>query len=171
VGGGYVFDNAQARNPAPEDLRDYFEACFVADRNPLSDAVRDIVTAHIEGRNGLQLANLASAVRELPVITIRKYAYEHGFAFFWRALKLPSAEFETWCEEIEALVQSLKNLHYACMKLGQTGDRNQAGAVFERLDEADRLERNLKNRLGEVFSDWCDQNLPLTAPRLRRAAG
>jgi petrobactin synthase len=171
VGGGYVFDNAHVRNPAPEDLRDYFEACFVADRNPLSDAVRGIVTAHIEGRNGLQLANLASAVRELPVITIRKYAYEHGFAFFWRALKLPSAEFETWCEEIEALVQSLKNLHYACMKLGQIGDRNQAGAVFERLDEADRLERKLKNRLGEVFSDWCDQNLPLTAPRLRRAAG
>ncbi|WP_105382970.1 DUF6005 family protein [Neorhizobium alkalisoli] len=91
VGGGYVFDNALARPPEPEDLKAYFEACFVADRNPLADAVHAIVTAHLEGDGGLALADLASAVRELPVITIRKYAYEHGFAFFWRALKLPAA--------------------------------------------------------------------------------
>ncbi|WP_117190187.1 DUF6005 family protein [Rhizobium terrae] len=170
VGGGYVFDNALARNPEPQDLKAYFEACFVADTNPLVDAVRGIVNAHLHGRDGLTLAELASAVRELPVITIRKYAYEHGFAFFWRALKLPAGEFEIWCEEIEALFQSLKNLHYACMKLSQTGDGEQAAAVFDRLEESDRLERKIKDRLGEVFGLWCDQNLPaILLPR--RAAG
>lgn len=171
VGGGYVFDNAEARTPDAEDIKAYFEACFVADRNPIVDAVRDIVAAHLGGRDGLTLADLAAAVRELPVITIRKYAYEHGFAFFWRALKLPAAEFEAWCEEIEALVQSLKGLHYACMKLGQTGDREQADAVFERLDEADRLERKLKGRLGEVFALWCDRNVAAPVTALKRAAG
>ena len=169
VGGGYVFDNALARQPEPEDLKAYFEACFVAHRNPLADAVRAIVTAHLEGRDGLRLAELALAVRELPVITIRKYAYEHGFAFFWRALKLPAAEFETWCEEIEALVQALKSLHYACMKLAQTEDRAQSDAVFERIAEADRLERKLKDRLGEVFAMWCDQQETEAAPDLKRA--
>jgi len=169
VGGGYVFDNALARNPAPEDLKAYFEACFMPDRNPIADAVRNIVTAHLEGYDGLTLADLAAAVRELPIIAIRKYAYEHGLAFFWRALKLPAPEFERWCEEIEAIFQALKNLHYSCMKLGQTGDRAHAAAVFQRLDEADRLEFRLKARLGEVFGLWCDQNVPVMP--LKRVAG
>ncbi|WVT76746.1 DUF6005 family protein (plasmid) [Sinorhizobium chiapasense] len=170
VGGGYVFDTAEARAPHAEDLKAYFEACFVRDRNPLIDAVRAIVAAHLEERDGLPLSNLGAAVRELPVITIRKYAYEHGFAFYWRALKLPAAEFERWCEEIEALVQALKTLHYACMKLAQTGDRTLAGTVFERLDEADRLERKLKVRLAEVFDLWCDLVLPEEIPALKRIA-
>ncbi|MBW6422578.1 phosphopantetheine-binding protein [Rhizobium sp. XQZ8] len=169
VGGGYVFDNALARNPAPEDLKAYFEACFVPDRNPIADAVRSIVTAHLEGYDGLTLADLTAAVRELPIIAIRKYAYEHGFAFFWRALKLPASEFEAWCEEIEALFQALKNLHYSCMKLGQTGDRTHAAAVFQRLDEADRQEFRLKARLGEVFGLWCNHNVPVMP--LKRVAG
>lgn len=164
VGGGYVFDNAEARAPYAEDLRAYFEACFIRDRNPLVDAVRAIVTAHLEERDGLALSDLGAAVRELPVITIRKYAYEHGFAFYWRALKLPAAEFEGWCEEIEALVQSLKTLHYSCMKLAQTGDRALAADVFERFDEADRQEMKLKTKLAEVFDLWCDLVLPADVP-------
>ncbi|MCY1314895.1 hypothetical protein D9M68_431550 [compost metagenome] len=170
VGGGYVFDNAEARAPYAEDLKAYFEACFVRDRNPFVDAVREIVTAHLDERDGLTLSNLGAAVRELPVITIRKYAYEHGFAFYWRALKLPAAEFEKWCEEIEALVQALKTLHYACMKLAQAGDRALAGAVFERLDEADRLETKLKAKLAEVFGLWSDLVLPAEVPPLKRVA-
>lgn len=170
VGGGYVFDNAEARAPYAEDLKAYFEACFVRDRNPLVDAVREIVTAHLDERDGRTLSNLGAAVRELPVITIRKYAYEHGFAFYWRALKLPAAEFEKWCEEIEALVQALKTLHYACMKLAQAGDRALAGAVFERLDEADRLETKLKAKLAEVFDLWSDLVLPAEVPPLKRVA-
>lgn len=172
VGGGYVFDHAEARAPEAEDLKAYFEACFVKDSNPLVDAMRAIVTAHLEGTVDIDLSDLAAAVRELPVITIRKYAYEHGFAFFWRALKLPAAEFETWCDDIEALVQSLKTLHYACMKLGQTGDRTLAPGVFERLDEADRLETKLKGKLAQIFDLWCERYAPSSAevPLLKRAA-
>ena len=141
------------------------------DTNPLVDAVRTIVTAHLAGDGGITLSGLTAAVRELPVITIRKYAYEHGFAFFWRALKLPAVEFETWCEEIEALVQSLKTLHYACMKLSQTGDHALATSVFERLDEAGRLETRLKDKLAEIFNLWCAQNVAprVNATMLKRA--
>ncbi|MDP9836555.1 acyl carrier protein [Neorhizobium huautlense] len=171
VGGGYAFDIAQARAPEPEDLKAWFDACFVAEQNPIADAVRSIVTAHLAGTDGLSLADLELAVRELPVLTIRKYAYEHGFAFFWRALKLPSGEFELWCEEIEALVQSLKSLHYACMKLSQSSDPPHAPAVFGQLDEADRIETKLKNRLGEVFAQWCDENCVPSQGNLRRLAG
>lgn len=170
VGGGYVFDISQARVPAPEDIAGFFESCFIADRNPIVDAVRGIVTAHLEGRNGLKLSDLVLAARELPVLTIRKYAYEHGFAFFWRALKLPAGEFEGWCEEIEALVQSLKSLHYACMKLSQTGDREQSRAVFDALDEADSIEFRLKAKLGEVFDAWRDRHCAAPMVPMRRIA-
>lgn len=170
VGGGYVFDNAEARVPAAEDIRDFFESCFIGDRNPIADAMRGIVAAHLNGDGGLALADLELAVRELPVLTIRKYAYEHGFAYFWRALKLPAQEFETWCEEIEALVQSLKNLHYACMKLGQTGERAEAANVFRLIEEADRIELRLKGKLGDVFGQWCDWNFAQPATELRRSA-
>lgn len=170
VGGGYVFDNAEARAPAAEDLKAFFEACFVADSNPLVDCVREVVAAHLEGRGGIELCDLAAAVRELPVITIRKYAYEHGFAFFWRALKLPAREFEGWCDEIEALVQALKTLHYDCMKLSQTGERALAAAVFERLAEADRIEAKLKGKLAEIFDLWCVQNITADIPMLKRVA-
>jgi acyl carrier protein len=172
VGGGYVFDSAEARSPEPEDLKAYFEACFVQEKNPLVDAISAIVTAHLAGTGSLALSELTAAVRELPVITIRKYAYEHGFAFFWRALKLPAAEFETWCEEIEALVQSLKTLHYACMKLSQIGDPTLAAPVFEKLDEADRRETKLKAKLAEIFGLWCEQHVPAGGDvrTLKRAA-
>lgn len=170
VGGGYVFDNAEAHAPAAQDLKAFFEACFIRDNNPLVDSMHQIVTAHLEGRGGVGLSDLAAAVRELPVITIRKYAYEHGFAFFWRALKLPAREFEGWCDEIEALVQALKTLHYDCMKLSQTGERALAAPVFERLAEADRIEAKLKGKLAEIFDLWCDQNIPADAPMLKRVA-
>jgi acyl carrier protein len=170
VGGGYVFDTAQARVPAPEDIAAFFENCLIADRNPIVDEVRAIVTAHLDDRDDLALSDLVLAVRELPVLTIRKYAYEHGFAFFWRALKLPAGEFEAWCEEIEALVQSLKSLHYACMKLGQTGDRAQAPAVFDALDEADRIELRLKAKLGEIFGAWRDRHCTQPVVPMRRVA-
>jgi acyl carrier protein len=172
VGGGYVFDHAQATGPAAQDVKAYFEACFIKDSNPLVDAIRKIVSAHVEETDGIALSHLAAAVRELPVITIRKYAYEHGFAFFWRALKLPAAGFEIWCAEIESLVQSLKTLHYACMKLSQTGDPALVPAVFARLDEADRLETRLKDKLAEIFNLWCKQYIaaPVEVPQRERVA-
>jgi len=172
VGGGYVFDRAQARVPEDGDLRAYFEACFVADRNPLLDSLRGIVAAHVEERDGTRLADLDLALRELPVITIRKYAYEHGFAFFWRALKLPAAEFDFWCDEIEALVNELKTLQYACMKLAQTGDRAFLPPALAHLDECDRLETKIKRELAGIFALWCQQQFPVAIdlPMSRRAA-
>lgn len=164
VAGGYIFDRAEAHAPTARDLRAYFEACFIPGSNPLISAVRRIVSAHLEGLNGVKLGDLACAVRELPVITIRKYAYEHGFAFFWRALKLPNEGFDHWCDEIEALFQELKALQYALMKLAQTGDRSIAPAIHERLDRLDDREFGIKAKLAEVFGDWCAQNSLMDAP-------
>nr|WP_298098284.1 DUF6005 family protein [uncultured Shinella sp.] len=171
VAGGYAFDGSKAHAPDDADVRAYFEACFRPHDNPLADRLRAIVRAHLSGRDGLTPADLPLAVRELPVITIRKYAYEHGLAYFWRALKLPAAEFDPWCDEIEALIQLLKTLHYDCMKLGQTADATLAAGVLKRIDEIDAQEFKLKRKLGEIFDLWCAQCFPVEyAPEARRAA-
>jgi petrobactin synthase len=170
VAGGYAFDGSSAHPPGDADVRAYFEACFRPHDNPLADRLREIVRTHLAGRDGLTVADLPLAVRELPVITIRKYAYEHGFAYFWRALKLPAAEFDPWCDEIETLVQLLKTLHYDCMKLGQAADAGLAAAVLKRIDDIDAQEFKLKRRLGEIFDQWCMERFPGDhMPEARRA--
>ena len=45
------------------------------------------------------------------------------------------------------------------MKLSQTGDHALSAPVFERLDEAGRLETRLKDKLAEIFDLWCEQNV------------
>lgn len=163
VAGGFIFDAADIRKPSALALRDYFLACFHEDENLLTSATRDIVQAHVEGRDGVALSDLSTALRELPVISIRKYALEHGFAFFWRSLQLSNAEFDTICEDIEALIQEFKALHYAVMKLSQTGDEALAAPVFEKLDGLDAMERALKGRLAQTYRIWCDtRGLPHT---------
>jgi hypothetical protein len=156
VAGGFVFDAADIRKPRDADLRDYFLACFHEDENLLTRATRDIVQAHLEKRDGVQLSDLSVALRELPVLSIRKYALEHGFAFFWRSMKLANAEFDVICDDIEALIQEFKALHYAVMKLGQTGDSGHAAQVFAKLDTLDAKERDLKRRLAQTYRVWCD---------------
>ncbi|SIQ48386.1 hypothetical protein SAMN05880590_104299 [Rhizobium sp. RU35A] len=154
VAGGYHFDRAAFRPAADADVAAYLNECLIRNRNPLIDALRDILSAHVEGRNGLTLSDLSSGLRELPVLAIRKYAYEHGFAFIWRAALLPNSEFEHWCTEIEALHQELKNIHFAAMKLAQTCDQRLIADVRRRLDRADRIEFSIKTRLGAAFDAW-----------------
>lgn len=154
VAGGYRFDPSRAHPPADADLAAFFAACFRPDANPLIDAARAIVSAHAEGRGGLALADVGEALRELPVITIRKWAYEHGFAFFWRALGWPDAAFQRICDEIEALVNGLTALHYAVLKLARTGDGGLVPAVLAKLDALDAAEFALKRQLAAAHGAW-----------------
>nr|WP_211112372.1 DUF6005 family protein [Azospirillum soli] len=154
VAGGYLFDRRELHPARPADIAAYFEACFRADANPLTAAVRAILSAHLAGADGLPVANLSIALREVPVIAIRKYAYEHGFAFFWRALRLPDDGFLAHCDAIEELFQGFKALHYAMLRLAQTGDAGLVPDLFERLDRLDRQETALKGDLAAVFRQW-----------------
>lgn len=168
VGGGYVFDGDEARPAADADVAAFFEATFRERDNPLLAAVRGIVEAHVGDRDGASLPGLSAALAELPVIAIRKYAYEHGFAYFWRALVLPDPEFHRWCDEIEALHQGLKGLHYAALKLAETRDLAHAAGLFAEIDRLDALETRIKARLGAVFRTWRDAR-GLSAVESRRA--
>ncbi|MBN8939093.1 MAG: phosphopantetheine-binding protein [Rhizobiales bacterium] len=158
VAGGYRFDHSVAHPPADADLAAFFTACLRPGANPLIDAVRSIVTAHAEGQGGLALADVGEALRELPVVTIRKWAYEHGFAFFWRALRWPDSEFQRICDEIEMLVNGLTALHYAILKLARTGDAALVAPVIEKLDALDAVEFSIKRQLAAAFKAWRAQS-------------
>jgi hypothetical protein len=103
------------------------------------------------------LADLATALRELPVISIRKYAYEHGFAFFWRSLKLANADFDFWCDEIERLIQEFKAA--ALRRHEARPDRRPQISPDDLFrygsTRSTGIESRIKARLGEVFRDWC----------------
>ncbi|MDW3183785.1 MULTISPECIES: DUF6005 family protein [unclassified Roseobacter] len=154
VAGGYIFDRAEARAPSRDTLQDYFLTVFDGGHNLLTDAVREIVRCHVDPSTPLALSDLDHALRELPVIAIRKYAYEHGFAFFWRELGLPEQDFEDWCDQIEALHQGFKALHYRIVKLSATQDPTQTTQVFADLDALDAQEFRIKAGLWAWFTAW-----------------
>jgi hypothetical protein len=153
--GGYFFD-ARGLGPAPDRaVRDYFEACFQEHANPFTAAIRRIVEAHVERRDGLELAGLKLALREIPVLAIRKYAYEHGFAFFVRELALDPAEFDSLCDVVDTLVKSYTTVQFRSLKLALTGDTGLVPGLFELLRDQHERELMLKRRLGEMFRTWC----------------
>lgn len=164
VAGGYLLDETGLKHADDRDVQAYFEACFIADGNPLTSAIRRILDAHVRGYAGVKLTDLSLALREIRVIAVRKYAYEHGFAFFWRALGLPDDDFEIWCDVIEELIQAYSRIQYRIMKLAETGDLDLQVEIYALLNKQDRTEFRIKKRLNEVYRDWCELNdLPLEA--------
>jgi acyl carrier protein len=158
VSGGYVFSEQGARATPAEAVNDFFEASVVRDSNPVTDMIRTIITAHIRGedKNGetLPLEDLIKAVEEIPVMLPRKYAYEHGFAFFWRELGLVESEFDDWCDVIDELAKTFKLIQFNAMKLSVTKNEVFAEKLFQLLDQQDEREFKLKRRLFEVKDIW-----------------
>ncbi|PSW11050.1 phosphopantetheine-binding protein [Photobacterium sanctipauli] len=156
VAGGYYFDEQHLHPASDEAVKAYFDACFIPDRNPLPEAIREILSCHLQDDNDLALKDLSLALREIRVIAVRKYAYEHGFAFFWRALGLPDDDFEHWCDVIEDLVETYSKVQYQVMKLAQTQDTALATGIFALLDKQEATENRIKRRLQEAYIDWCE---------------
>jgi hypothetical protein len=163
VSGGYVFSELGARATPAEEVNEFFDASVVRDANPVTDLIRAIINAHVKGedKNGepLPLENLIKAVEEIPVMSPRKYAYEHGFAFFWRELGLPEQEFDDWCDVIDELAKTYKLIQFNAMKFSATKKDVFAEKLFQLLDQQDEREFKLKQRLIEVKDIWVRKTL------------
>ncbi|WOI38321.1 DUF6005 family protein [Alteromonas sp. CI.11.F.A3] len=160
VAGGYIFDSRDITPTNNTVVGEYFLASFNAKNNPMTDKVREVVHAHIDNdNNDTDATQLGEALKQLPVLAIRKYAYEHGFAFFWRDIGFPEAEFEHWCDVIEALVSNYKNIQFRAMKLATeqlslTNKNALIAEIFMLLDQQDEREFRIKQHLFDVFSQW-----------------
>jgi len=163
VSGGYTFSESKARPTTNKQIKEYFEASVILDHNPVTSTIRSVLTAHIEGvdKKGkpLPLENLMKALEEVPVLSPRKYAYEHGFAFFWREMLLPEDEFEKWCDVIGELTKTYKLIQFQTMKLSVSKKLEMADKIFDLLDQQDKRETRLKKRLQEVKEMWCQKVL------------
>lgn len=160
VSGGYIFSDGEIHAPHPQQIRNYYLESMLLDRNIMTDAVRHVVVQHLSGEDKegrpLSLENLADALDEVPILSIRKYAYEHGFAFFWRELDLSEGEFEHWCELIAELVKTYKLVLFLAKKLALTGHRAIAEKILQVLNEQDQREFRIKKGLHQAFLRWCD---------------
>ena len=117
VSGGFLIDHRDSRPPEPAALAAFFRSVIRLDVNPFATGLRRVLAAHAGARATRPLADLPEAVAELPILVIRKYAYEHVIAYFWRTLGRDTASFDFWADEIERLVQGYRSAHFECAKL------------------------------------------------------
>ena len=170
VAGGYVFDSNEIQPNNNTALRDYFIDSFYEHQNPMTDAVQHVVNHHQETE---QFEQLPEALKQLPVLAIRKYAFEHGLAFFYLALgydlEAGLDEFEDLCVVIEELVESYKLIQYRAMKLAQIAQqpelddkqrnvKNQAILleIKQLLEDQNNREFQVKKRLKTLFDQWSE---------------
>ncbi|ROQ18583.1 acyl carrier protein [Marinimicrobium koreense] len=158
VAGGVCLDTCHLHAPEPEAVAAYFEVCFQPTVNTLTQAVEQVVRRHLPEAGEQPLDRLGSALAELPVLAIRKYAYEHGLAYFWRALERPADEFEHWCDEIEALVKGYDAVLYRANKVAHTRTRDDFARLSRRIAEQHQREYRIKRALFHAFNDWRKQS-------------
>ncbi len=91
--------------------------------NPLTETLQSLVETFWSGSQRYRLNELGLVMKQLPVLAIRKYAYEHAFAFFWKALQFSEDTFEQWCDDIETLEKGFKIVQYQAMKVAKTKKR------------------------------------------------
>lgn len=166
VAGGYILNSGHARAPRPQDLAAYFTEAFRAKDNLLTSALRRIVDYHCHPSRPLALADLGRAVREMPVLSLRKYAYEHAFAFFWQELDTAFEAFDAECDRVEALCEGFRSLHFLAARIAHTTDRALIPDLFAALDALDQLEFTIKSALQAQFENWCAVHLPAPASPL-----
>jgi petrobactin synthase len=154
VGGGYYFDSERIAAPTTESVEAYFNTCMKYHCNPMTEAVTEIIKDYVGSNDKERLSELPAALKQLPVLAIRKYAYEHAFAFFWDALDRDMLGFESWCDEIETLVNGYTTIQYRTMKLAMKQDLLVVDDIFEKLEEQNLREFKIKQGLQECFQAW-----------------
>ncbi len=158
VEGGLLINDSGARPYTREAIDAFYRQCIDSDLNALNSAARDILTLYVAGADEqgrcLDLNHVAVALEQIPVLSTRKYAYEHCLAYFWKELNYEEPEFDDWCELIEELYNSYKLITFQIMKIAATANQKFIDKAFRLLDQQDEREYRIKQRLAEVHSCW-----------------
>ncbi|CAM3280757.1 DUF6005 domain-containing protein [Paracoccus nototheniae] len=151
VAGGFAFDSALAHPATPDAIARMYHATFDPQATPLIDGIRRILQAHVAD---LPRADLEPALRELPVIAIRKYAYEHALAILGDIEGADHDAFEECCDRIAALHGGLNAVHLRAVAFARTGDGCDLMQALQDLDRLATLERGIKATLAQWFDRW-----------------
>nr|WP_111300923.1 DUF6005 family protein [Paracoccus saliphilus] len=151
VAGGFAFDTSKARPAARQDIAAMHHATFDPHATPLIDALRRIILAHSVD---LPRKDLECALRELPVIAIRKYAYEHALAVFGDIDGADGDAFEECCDRIAALTSGLNAVHRRAVAFARGGDDDDLSRALSDLDALADQERGIKATVSAWFNNW-----------------
>jgi petrobactin synthase len=153
-GGGFYIDALQPREPANAVLERFYHESFEKNRNPLTQSLRKLVESSLLPEEPYVSPALIQAVKQLPVIAIRKYSYEHALMYFNERTGEEYGQFEDWCDRIEELVQGLSNIQYRAVKMAMTKDKSMLPGILRSLDSMDALELGIKQELHRHYLQW-----------------
>jgi hypothetical protein len=151
VAGGITFSCHGLHSPAPEVIAEMFVTTYDAGHHPLIEALRSILAAH---ETRLPRADLEPALRELPVIAIRKYAYEHGFATFGDIEGADRDAFEEVCDSVAVLHAGFATVQRRAVAWARGGPDVDLARAREELTRLAALERDIKTTLHAWFTRW-----------------
>lgn len=151
VAGGFSVDADGAHPARDADIAAMHRATFDPGAVPLIDALRTILRAHADR---LARDDLEPALRELPVIAIRKYAYEHALAIFGDIQGADHDAFEECCDRIAALHGGLNTVHRRAVAYARSGRPEDLAQALDQLDTLAALERGIKATLADWFDRW-----------------
>jgi hypothetical protein len=153
-GGGFMIDESGLREPADETVSQMLLSRLSPERNELIDRLKDRLAAMAVGRDGFSLSMVERCVKQLPVIAIRKYAYEHALMYYMERIGVDEEAFEVWCDRIAQLVQGFSSVQYLAIKMGMTGKTGLLDAIMKRMDEMNETELAIKGELARLHRLW-----------------
>lgn len=116
--------------------------------------LKELIIKMAGGEDGYTLSKLIAGVKQIPVLSIRKYSYEHAFAYFRETLQYSEEEFDYWCDRVENIVQGFTNVQYKAIKMAMTNNTALLSSIVEKLNEIDAIERTIKTELERQFIQW-----------------
>ncbi|MFD0588998.1 DUF6005 family protein [Paenibacillus sp. GCM10027627] len=152
-GGGFVVDAGQLKEAAPEAVKDYFAHVFKWE-NELTERLGLLLGEMARGENGMDISMMASAVKQLPVLAIRKYSYEHALMYFIEQSGESDESFESYCDLVEEVVKGFHNVQYMGMKMAMTGDAKLLPSLLSKLGEMNETETKIKRELYHLYTAW-----------------
>ena len=158
IAGGYVYDSADLTEANCGAVGKHVEKVLMQKENLLTKEVRRCIEEHtgraIEG----QLAggalysseHLIDALSEIPILAIRKYAYEHAFAYYMLSGDLEEADFDKICDAVGELAEGYKVVQYLAAKYSHFKSEMILTQIFEKLASMDMIESSLKGQLAKL---------------------
>ena len=153
-GGGYFIDVEEIQEPTAEMVASYFIETFKRKDNELTIELKNLIIKMANEEEGYLLSGLVAAVKQIPVLAIRKYSYEHAFAYFRETLQYSEQEFDYWCDRVEDIVQGFTNVQYRAIKMAMTNNKGMLLSIVEKLDEMNAIELQIKTELERQFLSW-----------------
>lgn len=152
-GGGFYVDSEGVKEPTREAVAAYFQEVFRWE-NELTDTLRNRLAAIGRGDTGFPVDMVEKAVKQLPVLAIRKYSYEHALMYFIEETGSSDDTFEAYTDKVEELVRGFNNVQYQGMKFAMTGNRSQLPVILGKLEAMDRIEKEIKRELYRLYGLW-----------------